>query len=186
MSAAPNNGGAGSGPREAWERLGTWGAMALGAIVLATVAVVVSGWSLARDAVTLRPESVAPTEAEVQEGYASAMEARLAQIRGRAMFFVPPAPAEVAEQEEEAPEDEGPAPKPTRYGGPDVVAVANGAVWFSNERRVAVGDEGAGVRVVSIDGSPWSVRLEWRGEEFDVQVFERTTDRFLNKEDGGT
>jgi len=181
----PKN-GAGSGARDAWERLGTWGTLALGAMVLALVFVGVTGWALVRDAAMLRPESVAPAEAEVQEGYESAMEERLAQVRGRSMFFVPPAPAEVAEEVEETPEDEGPAPKPTRYAGPDIVAVVNGAVWFANERRVAVGEEGGGVRVVSVDGSPWSVRLEWRGEEFDVQVFERTTDRFLTKEDGGT
>lgn len=188
MSGHRGQNGAGeTSARRAWDRLGTWGMVALGAIVLVFVVASVTGWTFVRDAWTLRPESVAPTEAEVQEGYASAMEERLAQIRGRSMFFVPPAPAEVAEQEnEEAPEDEGPAPKPTRYGGPDVVAVVNGAVWFTNERRVPVGEEEGGVRVVSVENSPWTVRLEWRGVEFDVPVFERTTGRFLKQEDGGS
>ncbi len=176
------------GARAAWERLGAWGVGALAALAIAIVAIATTAWPLLRDAIVLRPEGVAALEAEVQEGYAAAMEARVAQIQGRSMFFVPPAPAEVAEreQEENEPEDSGPPPRPTYYAGPDVIAVVNGKVWFSNDRRVAVGEEAGGVRVVSVDGSPWSVRLEWRGEEFDVEVFERTTGRFLVKEDGGT
>jgi hypothetical protein len=163
--------------------------VAAGALALGIVVVVVSGWPFVRDMVTRRVGDVAALEAEQEKQvglYASAMEQRVKQINGRSMFFVPPAPADVAEQEKEEAPDEGPAPKPTRYAGPDVIAVINGTVWFGNDRRIAVGDEEDGIKVVSVSDSPWSVKLEWRGVEFDVQVFERTTDRFLEKEEGGT
>lgn len=174
--------------RAAWGRLDGWGMVALGVALLAIVVLCVSGWPLVRDALTRRVGDVAELEAEQEKQvglYTSAMEERVKQINGRSMFFVPPAPAEVAEKEKE-PEDEGPAPEPTRYGGPDVIAVVNGTVWFGNDRRIAVGEERDGIKVVSVGESPWSVKLEWRGVEFDVQVFERTTGRFLEKEEDGT
>ena len=176
--------------RAAWARLNAWGMVALGAAALALIMLIGSGWPLVRDMFQRRVGDVAALEAEQEKQaglYASAMEERVKQIDGRSMFFIPPAPAEVAQKEkEEEPKDDGPPPKPTRYAGPDVIAVVNGTVWFGNDRRIAVGQEKDGVRVVGIANSPWSVKLEWRGVEFDVQVFERTTDRFLEKEEGGT
>jgi len=109
----------------------------------------------------------------------------LAQAQGRSMFVVPPPPNELAAgekpAEEETPDAEGPAPKPSRYAGPDPIAVINNAVWFSDSTVVAVGKERSGVRVVSVDDAPWSVRLRWREVEFDVPIFENTTQSFLTK-----
>lgn len=173
------------------DALGGWGVAAVVALVLAVVVVVVSLLPLAREWFGLRVGDIPALEAEQEERivrYAEAMEGREREINGRSMFFVPPAPAEIAEAEkddEEEPRENGPPPRPTRYGGPSVIAVVNGRVWLGSDRRVGVGEEADGVRVVSVEGSPWTVRLEWRGVEFDVEVFERTTDRFMSEEEVG-
>lgn len=175
--------------RAAWARLNGWGMVGAAVVALCIVVIVMSGWPFVRDMVVRRVGDVGALEAEQERQvglYASAMDERLKQINGRSMFFVPPAPADVAEKEKEEPKDQGPAPKPTRYAGPDVIAVINGTVWFGNDRRIPVGEEEDGIKVMSVADSPWSVKLEWRGVQFDVQVFERTTDRFLVKEEGGT
>lgn len=118
------------------------------------------------------------------EQYAEETTSRLAQVKGRSMFFVPPSPEELVAEDEPEPEpdpvvDEGPAPKPTRYGGPAVIAVVNNSVWIASGEMIGIGEEAEGVRVVNVDDAPWSVRLEWREVEFDVPLFERTTPRFL-------
>lgn len=120
------------------------------------------------------------------EQYETDLRSWMAQVKGRSMFFVPPSPEEIVavDEPEEVPEeiveeDLGPPPKPTRYGGPNVIAVVNNSVWIASGTMIPVGDEAEGVRVVSVEDAPWSVRLEWREVEFDVPLFERTTQRFL-------
>ena len=166
-------------------RLETHGVVALAALALALGAVGSALAPLAVTALTPAPEVGAlgeREETERVERFSTLMDRRLARIDGRTIFFVPPAPdeeaVEVAEEPEEEPE-RGPPPRPTRYGGPDVIAAINGAVWFEGDRVVRVGQEGGGVRVLSVEDAPWTVRLAWRGVEFDVEIFERTTGDFL-------
>jgi hypothetical protein len=48
---------------------------------------------------------------------------------------------------------------------------------------LTAGGEGRqGVEVLSTN-LPWSVKLRWREVEFDVQLFERTTQQFLVPQD---
>lgn len=53
-------------------------------------------------------------------------------------------------------------------------------VWFESGEIAGVGEEVDGVRVISLS-PPWSARLEWKGVEFDVPLFDRTTGQFLEK-----
>ena len=53
-------------------------------------------------------------------------------------------------------------------------------------RTFEVGGEGKrGIRVVSTS-APWSARVEWKEVEFDVELFKRTTERYLDPLEPGT
>ncbi len=175
-----------------WARMGALGAVAVACAAAALVIGATLAWGVASAALAPAPggaETTAAEEADRIERFEASTAERLAQINGRSLFYTPPPPREEepVEVAEEAPEDaEDEPPRPVRYGGPDVIAVINDTVWLRGEEYVRVGEESGGVRVVSVDGSPWSVRLEWRGEEFDVEVFERTTPEFLKDAKEGT
>lgn len=110
------------------------------------------------------------------------VERFVATVDGRSPFFVPPAPiveeppAVVVEEEDDG--TDRPPPTPTRYGGPDITAAMNGRIWL-DDTTVRIGEEAKGVRLVHMDNTPWSVRVEWRGAEFDVDIFSRNTNDFL-------
>ena len=133
------------------------------------------------------PESAEAAEQDQERRiaqYNERLAKSLALAQGRSMFVVPPAPDAIAQAEKDKAKaaeaaDEGPAP--TRYTGPDPIAVINNTVWFSDSTSVPLGKERAGIRVVSVDRAPWSVRLKWRNVEFDVPIFENTTPSFLTK-----
>lgn len=160
------------------------------AIILVGLASLAVGRALVptvRDLLTPGPETVSAAEQDFERRIGEFHEAasgNLALAQGRSMFVVPPPPNALAESdqpEQEAEVSEGPAPTPTRYGGPDPIAVINNAVWFSDSTVVSVGRERSGIRVVSVDNAPWSVRLRWREVEFDVEIFENTTQTFLQQ-----
>ncbi|MDP1660990.1 MAG: hypothetical protein Q8L55_03660 [Phycisphaerales bacterium] len=71
---------------------------------------------------------------------------------------------------------EAPAPVvPTYYGGPSIVGVAGGAVYFADStttKRIFLGETIDGVEVIKID-APWSVTLGWRGGKFEVAMLDR-------------
>lgn len=154
------------------------------ACVLAMAAVI------AAQAVQLVPlvfaKSAPVLKAVVRDGSATfdAALARDAQrIDNRSPFFVPPRPTpKVVERPKsepkpiEKPKDE--APPPARYGGPGIIAMLGDSVWLETGSRVRVDEEADGVRVVSTQ-APWSARVQWRGKEYDVTLFERTTAEFL-------
>ncbi|MEM1423839.1 MAG: hypothetical protein AAGH64_07525 [Planctomycetota bacterium] len=114
------------------------------------------------------------------------MESWVAVVQGRSPFFIPPAP--IVEQPvvevEEDDEDDTPV-TPSRYGGPDIVAAMNGRIWLDNNTIIPLGEEVSGVTLVSLDNVPWSVRVGWRGAEFDVDIFENTTSGFLTPDRDG-
>lgn len=144
--------------------------LAVLAVVLVTVLVVaLSVWPLLR--VRQKAEQPIP-EARSDEALYNAFRASvggdLAQIEGRSLFAVPapPAPVQAADKPDTA--------KATRYGGPSVVAMVNGKVWFSDGQRLGAGEAGAGsLKVVSLD-APWSAKVQWQGGEFDVEFFQRS------------
>ena len=160
--------------------LGVPGGIALAAAVAALLTLVVQVGPLARAILAPRAESseaFAGDDARTQR-FRSAFDAHIAQIDGRSMFFAPAAPAPPAR--EPAPRNDRPERAPTRYDGPAIIAMINGSVWFADGRRLTVGAEpDASLGVLAQDG-PWSARVVWKGVEFDVPLFERTTDRFLD------
>jgi len=174
-----------------WRALGPLAWFAIAAAAGAVGVAVSSGAPLAQALLGDDSVAVGQSSAEQEqrlEIYAGEMDQRLAQLQGRSMFYVPPPPEALAEEEpEEEPEpvETGPPPKPTRYAGPGVIAVVNGQVWFEGDRVVRVGEEDGGVRVVSAENAPWTIRVEWREVEFDVELFERTTEAFLEEPEQG-
>ncbi len=162
--------------------LGFAGGVAAGLGLLAAVAVVWSLGLMAQAAVT--PSKVdEPPEAQQQERlakYEAALDKRAAQAEGRSMFIPPEEPSKPAEEEKK---DDKPPPPPATYGGPGMVAIVYDRVWFDDGRSMTVGDdEDSGLAVVDVS-PPWAARLRWRGVEFDVTLFSRTTDEFLKKEE---
>lgn len=118
------------------------------------------------------------THEERVKAYLAAYDGYVAQIDGRTMFYTPPPPPEPEDDEPEQVE-QGPAPKPRTYGGPRIEALVGDTAWFSDGRVLAIGDDpDGGLAVVSID-APWGATVSWRDVEFDVELFERTTARFL-------
>lgn len=115
--------------------------------------------------------------------HAEAFPAYVAQIDGRTLFVTPAPPQAVAAEPEPLPEEEpSEPPKPTRYGGPPVIAMINDTAWFKDGKRLVAGEKADGdLRVIRVV-PPWEVVVEWRGVEFTVGLFER--DRLVLKQDG--
>jgi hypothetical protein len=167
-----------------WRTPGLLGYVALVATLLALLALGLLVLPLA-DALRARgeaPTAAAVDVAEQRAAYAQRMDRWAANARGRSMFFIPPEPIKeepvVVEDPPDEPEDR-PDPTPTRYRGPEVIAAMNGQIWLEGGAVVKMGEEAEGVTLLNDDDVPWSVRVEWRGQEFDVPIFERTTSRFL-------
>jgi hypothetical protein len=162
--------------------LGPWGWGALGAIALACYAVAAGLPGIARAMVSPSADAaaVAPPDASRVDLFRASFKDQLAQFNGRSMFFVPGAPPPPPPPPSDESEQE--APPPSRYGGPAVIAMISGVVWFDNGTRLR-SDEAAsgGLRVVSIN-SPWGARIEWSGQEWDVPLFDRTTQQFLEEQ----
>lgn len=102
-----------------------------------------------------------------------------AQLDGRSPFFVPgappppppPAPPPAPPPPPAAPP--APPPPPSTYGGPKVVAVVNDRVVFADKRTLVVGEnESEDLRVLD-SSAPWSIRVLWKGVEFDVPLLGR-------------
>ena len=168
-------------PQEVARMLGVAGCVALLVALFAAVVVGAQIGPLTRAIFAAGAQSGAAPEADEARAqrFRSAFDGHLAQIDGRSMFFIPAAPPPPPRAA--AVEDDKPARAPTRYDGPAIIAMINGAVWFADGRRLEVGGEAdASLRVLSQNG-PWSAKVVWQGVEFDVPLFERTTERFLQK-----
>ncbi len=166
-------------PRAAWARLGAPGKAALALLVggVAATGATVPGLVRALLAPSAQGESAAGSDAQRVEQHGAAFDKQIAQIDGRSLFLVPgPPKAAAPEPEPEVPAGPPPPPpKPTSYGGPGIIAMINGTVWFENGKRLSEGSPAEDdVRVVAIK-APWEVRLEWKGVEFDVKFFPRDT-----------
>lgn len=165
------------------QSLGPWGWGALGALAIACYAMAAGLPRIALAIVSPSANAAAEPsfDASRVESFRASFKDQLAQVNGRSMFFIPGAPAPPPPPPEEDSEPEAPAP-PSKYGGPAVIAMINGVVWFDNGTRLR-SDEAAsgGLRVVSIN-SPWGARIEWSGQEWDVPLFDRTTQQFLEEQ----
>jgi hypothetical protein len=117
-------------------------------------------------------------------------ETYVSRFNGRSFFFKPspwpqprpapaivsrpaPPPAEAAPAP--APAPTGPPPPPATYSGPKVLFAVGESVEFQSDRtavksfQVAVGEEKEGIRVIAVN-LPWSVKLGYRGGEYDVEI----------------
>ena len=62
---------------------------------------------------------------------------------------------------------------PSSYGGPELTGIADNHAWFRDGKRIKLGDEMAGLKVLSLD-PPWSAQLRWAGGEYKVKLFDRS------------
>jgi hypothetical protein len=147
---------------------------ALGAVAWLSLlgAVAWAGWTLVEAAAPSRaqvPPSVEPwTSEQIAErrGATRGMIASRARvIDGRSPFYParPPEPPKPA--------------VPARYGGPALAGVVANTVYFTDGKKVGLGQAEGGVEVLSIS-APWSVRLRWSGGEYDVTLVDRQPIRF--------
>lgn len=165
------------------------GVIALGGVVVLGVTIITSVSPLIADA-SQRVPAVGDETSSTDKALArfNTEHARHeASAIGRSMFFIPnapppppPPPPPPAPPHTTPP----PPPPPSRYGGPKVIGMLGDSVWFEGGRIAGLDEEVDGVRVISLS-PPWSARLEWKGVEFDVPLFDRTTGRFLEQEQSG-
>ena len=172
MSAAPNTPAAAQSakpslPPTAFVAMGI-GAIAVTVMILLLVYTPVVSFLFASAPPTVEPVSettIRVREHEFTEHLASAGD----KIVKRSPFHPPVAPEE-------------PPPKvPQVYGGPTIVGVAGGAVYFAETggttKRINLGETADEVTVVKID-APWSVTLGWKGGEFVVPMLDRQPVKF--------
>jgi len=111
------------------------------------------------------------------------------RFNGRSIFFKPPPsfkPAPPPPPKTDAPPPPPPPPEVVAtYAGPTPIYAIGDTVWFKPPRQdepqlvLSVGDEEKhGVTVISTS-LPWSIKLGWRGKEFDLDLFKRKAESFL-------
>lgn len=155
----------------------------IGAVVAVAAAVVVV-WALVlwiRAAFLPSPAAfVAADREDRSTARNAAMDASVAQLSGRSLFWVPSAPGDpgVTVVEEAAPE--GGEPVASSYEGPAIAAIVLDEVWFSDGTRRRAGEEAQGDLSVVGTNAPWDATVRWRGKEFKVPFFER--DRVIFKQ----
>jgi len=150
-------------------------------IGVATVILIVSLWApiyalfVASPGKPLSVQELAPRD--------DPLEQQVARINGRSLFFVPAEPPP-APPPQIARDDEQPSapPPPSRYAGPSLIAMINGAAWFSDGTKLAPSDEADDdLRVVRLE-PPWEAIVEWKGVEFTVSLFKRDQIVLPNRE----
>ena len=133
--------------------------------------------------------------AALLEEHAAAAETYEDRFNGRSVFFrprqprtrrvksVPPPPKMITTVDApEAPE----LIRPLRYPGPKIVGYVGGTVWFSGDVRLGVGEEAEGIKVISVDDLPWSVKVEYQDWEYDVTFLSRRPADFFAGEASST
>ncbi len=170
--------------RATFTQLGPVGVVAVCAGVAAVGIACVSLSSFVSAAMTRAPdvntEGLASTSGEAQKAQ---FDKYLAQINGRSLFIVPGRPP-APEPEPPPPGPPSEPPKPTSYGGSDIIAIVLDTVWFEDGRRMRVGDEAKSETEVIEVHAPWNAVLRWKGERFTVPLFGR--DAVVLKKDGKT
>lgn len=158
-----------------WQRLGVPGRVAVGAIALACLVFLVSSRGLIRAGLATAPAGSGAQDSgqEQIERFKKSFDSHIAQIDGRSLFFTPsaPPPKPVATSEPQDSAPKGPT-IPTRYEGPGIIGLGSDFVFFSDGKRVKVGEESGSVKVKSVQ-PPWGATLLWEGGEFTVSLFDR-------------
>lgn len=169
--------------REAHAILGRWGLGALAAILLAAVVSFQPVIDFARAVLTpAPPASASASDLEPRvKAFLASLDRDADAIRGRSMFFIPPPPPPPAPPPPPPDQEPPPPPPPSKYGGPAIIAMIRGDVWFDDGKRLRAGDPAqGGIRVIS-ENTPWGATIEWDGREWQVPLFTRTTSNFLER-----
>jgi hypothetical protein len=154
--------------------ISTTGWVAVGLGTLAIVALAASFFAFSRGVIISSTPPGGGLRIPKEAEYQAEFEKYLAQYNGRSLFIVPgrtvaeapPAPAVV---------DDGPKveDKPTSYAGPDIIAMVMDTVWFSDGKKLRVGDPAQDqLEVVEIK-APWEAVVNWKGAKFTVPLFPR-------------
>jgi len=171
--------------RSLWAQLGPLGRIALGAALLGTLILLLSGRAVLTATLTPAADTssaAATDQQQREERFKKGFEDHLAQINGRSLFFIPAAP-----RRPDAPPGPDPEPSaPTSYGGPALLGFANGAAFFADGRRLAAGDKGDGTLRIKAINPPWDVVVEWEGVEFTVSLFDHDRVVFPNANAAGS
>ncbi|MFZ4573162.1 MAG: hypothetical protein ACOYN0_02115 [Phycisphaerales bacterium] len=147
------------------------------AALAAGAAVVVLGWgvyAITTAFLSPKPGQLQSTTVDKEQAakQSALFEGYLAQINGRSLLITPGAPVAEAPPvvADTTPKD---PPKPSSYGGPALTAMMLDSAWFADGARLKAGGDGKGdLKVLSLN-PPWEVRVEWRGVEFNVPLFDR-------------
>ncbi|MFI4882844.1 MAG: hypothetical protein ACIAQU_09705 [Phycisphaerales bacterium JB064] len=157
-------------PTSAWVLVGLAGAAA-------GVTLAISAANVAQSAMLSSPAEGSTIGETTEMGDVTATYR--AQLDGRSPFFVPgappppPPPPPPVSPPAPPPPPPAPPPPPSSYGGPKVVAVVNEQVLFDNKKWIGVGEtEGEDLEVLEAS-APWSIRVRWKGIEFDVPLLSR-------------
>ena len=102
---------------------------------------------------------------------------------GRSAFFMPPAPVRNIPKPAPPPKIEKPLPPPapvisTEYLGDKPKSVLGPIVYFESF-QIKVGEESNGIKVLATN-APWSVKLGYKGGEYDVVLWTRYKEDFFN------
>lgn len=145
------------------------GVLTLAAVVFTVVVLAFVLWPLIDLRVNPPPPVAGEAPAIESSEFEDGLDGYLAQIDGRSPFHKPLPP----EPKTEVAQPEG--PRPTRYGGPAIVAMINNAVWFSDGQRLKASEASpsGSLKVIELR-APWSARIAWNGGEFDVDFFQRS------------
>lgn len=168
-------------------RVGMNGPLALSLIVLAITCIFVLS-SAAALFTSAFGRGIGDADPDAELGrlvakHEEAMKTWQARFDGRSVFFKPPAPPPPPRKDlpiEKPPEvvvDPTPVIDPV-YRGPSIAFAVGESVYFSpmtaNERflKVRVGEEKSGLKVISCN-LPWSVKVGYKGGEYDVPLFNK-------------
>lgn len=141
-----------------------WSLIAMGLLAVTALLLIVMLTPIVRTWSTPVPPSVEPlSDAKVKirkNEFSTRITSATEKVKTRSPF-APPAIAAA------------PVPKvPARYGGPSVIGIAAGQVYFSDGQRINVGQTHDEIEVISLN-APWSVTLGWRGGSYEVTLLER-------------
>lgn len=159
--------------RQVWRDLSAPGkaAVAVGAIALALTAL--PAYKFVASIIGPRPAVPATAVPEEEALRAEQFERYVGQIRGRSLFHTPAAPGTRIEPPKVSDAPAAPPPPPSVYGGPSLIAMINNEVWFTDGKRLKLGDPAKDDLAVVRMNPPWDATIAWKGVEFKVPLFTR-------------
>lgn len=147
---------------------GAFVAIGLGSIAVVALILLSVYLPIATLLITPAPPAVEPVSAEAVRTREREFADRIASAADKIVKRSPFHPPIIAEPPEPI--------VPKNYGGPSIVGVAGGAVYFNESggttKRIPLGETIDGVKVIKID-APWSVTLGWSGGEYVVAMLDR-------------